>query len=180
VDPIGHKLLKFVMLLASFGTVLRASTIGFSYFFPLSGVPNDVIASGEFTVSPGPNGGYRIVGISGTRTEDGVTQEISGLIAPNGFGDDDDLVSLNSHYLDVDGFSFTLAGGGGGGDDGLGDVRVYYVSRLGAFTESGGQVGDGQFHVAPTPEPMPPVGLVVAMLAWQNYWRAVRGKRKIR
>jgi hypothetical protein len=98
-----------------------------------------------------------------------VAQEISGLIAPNGFGDDDDLVSLNSHYLDVDGFSFTLAGGGG--DDGLGDVRVYYVARLGAFTESGGQVGDGQFQVTSTPEPMPPVGVLAVLLAW---WKRVQ------
>jgi hypothetical protein len=169
VNAIGYKLLKFVMLLASLGTVLRASTIGFSYFFPLSGGPGDVIASGQFSVTPGTNGGYRIVGISGTRTEDGVAQEISGLIAPNGFGDDDDLVSLNSHYLDVDGFSFTLAGGGG--DDGLGDVRVYYVARLGAFTESGGQVGDGQFQVTSTPEPMPPVGVLAVLLAW---WKRVQ------
>jgi hypothetical protein len=167
VNAIGYRLLKFVMLLASFGTALRASTIGFSYFFPLSGGPGDVIASGEFTVTPGPNEGYRIVGISGTRTEDGITQEISGLIAPNGYGDDDDLVSLSPHYLDVDGFSFTVAGGGG--DDGLGDVRVYYVSRLAAFTEIGGQVGDGQFQATPTPESMPPVGLVVALLAWWKW-----------
>lgn len=169
MNAIGYRLLKFVMLLASFGTALRASTIGFSYFFPLSGVGGDVIASGQLTVTPQTNGGYRIVGISGTRTEDGITQEISGLIAPNGYGADDDLVSLSPHYLDVDGFAFTVAGGGG--DDGLGDVRVYYVSRLGAFTESSGQVGDGQFQVTQTPEPMPPVALLVVLLAW---WKRIR------
>jgi hypothetical protein len=168
----GCRLFILVLACAGLPKTLPASTISFEYSLPLNGIADEVLAAGQLTVTPAADGAYRITGISGTRSAGGVTQPIEGLLAPGAFDGNDNLVSLNYHYLDHHGFAFVLAGGGG--DDGRGDVHVFYISHLGTFSEDDKWIGSGTFDVTPAPEAMPPTGALLTLIFAVRWWNGRR------
>ena len=149
-----------------------ADTFDFSYTFPIGtggggdGVPvvpvldapptTTVSASGTMTGAlVAGQDYYLITGITGTWNWDGTAVAITGLIAPGGFGSNDNLLYFNSApLLDGNGISFTVAPPGAG-DDGLGDVNVYYDTGGEAYTEFADEVGDGPFNVTSSTVPEP-------------------------
>jgi hypothetical protein len=157
----------------------QAGTIDYTYSFTLVG-SGDVTSTGVLTTTALTNNEYTITGINGTRSVNGVSQSIAGLIPAGGFDGNDDLLFPNSPFLDGNGFSFTL--NGGGGDDGQGDVNVYYDSTVGQYTESSNKVAYGSFSISPAtvvPEPVPPVFAVVAVVVGISFWRRKRSERSL-
>ena len=125
----------------------------FSYDFPNSGT--EAKGSGTLTTTDVLNGdgSYTITGITGTRTYNSSTDTITGLIAPGGYGGNDNELFPTSPFLDVNGFSFTInnaTNNGAGGNR----VNVYYSGPF--YTEIAGPVGYGAFTASRgsvTPEP---------------------------
>jgi hypothetical protein len=171
----------------AFGSHLRADTIDFSYTLPIVGSPGeDVTATGVLTVTPRDQtlfpGMYIITGITGTRTVDGVTQAITGLLPPGtfpmgGFPNDNHIRVGIVPYLSFNGFAFTVAGAG---DDGSGDIDVFYRPGPAAYFEDSALYGGGTFtdslvsSMAGVPEPMPPTLAVLAMFGAVGWWRKKR------
>jgi hypothetical protein len=149
--------------------ISQATTFAFNfnYSFPLNGVPAQVTASGILTTGPFDPVAmdYTITGITGSRTEAGVTDAIASLLPPGGFDGNDNLLFPTSPFLDGNGFSYVLASGTGG-NDGKGDVNVFYNSTVGAYTEASQKVGFGSFMVTPIPEPAPPIAAILAVTAF--------------
>ena len=145
---------KTVVLLAGIASCFlapcRAGTIfNFSYSFPGFGDnPTDVSATGTLFTEDATGGGYLIMDITGTRYENGVPESIVGLVIPNGFAGNSNLL-LHPAFplLDSAGFSFSI--GDTGGDDGFGNVNVYFSPDGNAYTEDSSNVGYGAFSVTP-------------------------------
>jgi hypothetical protein len=136
------------------GPCSAGSIFNFQYSIPAPNASFDSIsASGTLFADEVP-GGYLVVGITGTRTvNDGIPEAITGLIAPNGYAGNSDLLYYpNDPLLDGNGLSFTVAGAG---NDGFGNVNLYSTSDyLGIlYTENGATIGWGSFTVTPSPEP---------------------------
>jgi hypothetical protein len=144
-----------------------ANTIyNFSYSF--SG-DFSISAMGTLTVGSGdPIDGFQVLAITGTRTVDGVTMNITGLdptTGPNSFDGNDNLLynpdSPGSPFLDGDGISF-LVDNPSLSDDGSGDVNVYLaginLDGSGLYLETAPVNPGPDFQVSPasadpTPEP---------------------------
>lgn len=127
-------------------------------------------------------GGYPVIGISGTRSVDGVPETITGLIPPGGFlGNTNVLYYPNPPYLDFGGLAFTV-NNPNGGDDGAGNVNVYYDTDVQGYTEPSFLVGYGTFDVVPSappgdgeiPEPAVVLLLGGGLIALGLYHRRVR------
>ena len=116
----------------------EAATFNFQYSFPgLGSTPTPVSASGTLTTSDlnPANNAYTITGITGTRIFQGVTQQIVGLVSPDGFGGNDNLLFANQPFLDVSGFTYTVNGTGNAGTS---SVNVFYSRggvRITGYTE---------------------------------------------
>lgn len=134
----------------------QADSINFTYTIPGNGTTTVAVsASGTFTTSAFDplNQDWTITGITGTRTFDGITQDITGLVAPGGFNQNNNLLYLNAPQVDLNGFSFLVDGAG---DDGLGHVNFFFSKNQSAYTEAADNVGFGTFSISPTvgtPEP---------------------------
>jgi hypothetical protein len=154
-----------------------AQLFNFNYSF---GGSTPVSASGTLNTTDlnAGNNSYTITGITGTRTFNGVTQNILSLIAPGGFGANDNLLFANAPFLDSNGFTFKV---NGAGNNGNGDVNVYYV---GGYREYLSTAGSGAFNVTNvTPQPVPEpltiassvaagAGLISARLKQRNKQKA--------
>ncbi len=152
-----RQILNFAAIVLMAGTGVASATIlDFSYDIPGNGKTTvTVTASGTLTVGSfnAINDSYTITGITGTRSVPGLTQDITGLIGPDGYNSNDNILYLNAPYLDNFGLAFTVAGRG---DDTLGDVSVYYSTAQTAYTEDKDNVGYGSFTITPAsgvPEP---------------------------
>lgn len=109
-----------------------------------------VTATGTFTTSSFNGTGYTITGITGTRNGAAIT----GLLPPNSFSENDNLLSPSSPFVDFFGVSFTVAGAG---DDGLGDVNVFSVSDS-SYSENSPNVGIGTFTISSVTNSVPEPG----------------------
>ncbi|WP_017654135.1 hypothetical protein [Fortiea contorta] len=69
---------------------------------------------------------YTITGITGTRTFNGTTEDILGLIAPGGFQGNNNILSANYPFLDDNGFAFNV---------GSGEVNVNGATFMGLFSQ---------------------------------------------
>ena len=173
---LGCKLfiLTAILGLALGSQSLRAGAIDYSYSFSLVS-SGDVTSTGVLTTTALTDGAYTIIGITGSRTANGITESIAGILPVNGFSGNDNLLFPNSPFLDGNGFSFYLTGAGG--DDGKGDVNVYYDSMVGSYSESSSKVKFGSFSITPesaVPEPMPPTFAVIALFGAISWWRRKR------
>lgn len=162
-----------VLSVLASGSAQAAQVFNFRYSFPgAGGSPTPVSASGTLTTTDNldPNtNAYTITGITGTRIFNGVTQQITGLLPPNAYGNNDNLLYPNSPFLsNLPGFSFTVDGTGNFENK----VNVYYVASRNAYTELSNSIGDGIFEIIPataipTPALLPGmIGLGVA--AWRK------------
>jgi hypothetical protein len=137
----------------------------FSYDFPNAPGARS-FASGVLTTSDTPVGNaYTITGISGTRTFNGVTNTITGLLAPDSFGGNDNLLRVEAPWLTGLGVSFTLDGDNNG--RGENRVNVFFDGSPFAHrhTEFNGVVGWGSFAVTPVPEPSTELLAVIGLAA---------------
>ena len=120
----------------------------FTFFYSFSailGLPTPVSANGVLTTTAlDPNSNtYTVTNISGTRLFEGVTQNITGIIASGGYAGNDNLLSVADPFLDSNGLSFTVDGLGNTGSN----VNVFYDALLGGYTENGDTIGVGTFTV---------------------------------
>jgi hypothetical protein len=159
----------------------KADIWNFSYSFAVTGGPN-VTASGTITTSntTNPDGSYTITGITGTRTFNGETDTITGLVpVVPGFSGNDNELFRNSPYLDFNGFSFYISSSTNG-DSGTNMVNVYYNGGgPSSYTESyGGVVQYGPFNLSDppaAPEPSTSIPTVIVGLMGLGYaWRRQR------
>jgi hypothetical protein len=188
VPYIGGSFVKFdsrlllipaILTLGWGSQILRADTIDFSYTVPILGSPGeDVTATGVLIATPLPNplfpDQYLVTGISGTRTVDGVTEAITGLLAPGTFPmgshpNDNHVRLAFAPYLSFNGLGFTVAGAG---DDGSGDVDIYYAPGPQGYFEASSLYGAGTFSgTLVVPEPVPPTLAVLALFGAVGWWR---------
>ena len=67
------------------------------------------VSMGTLTTTSTPAGGpYTVTGISGTFTFDNITESIAGLIVPNNFAQNDNLLSPTSPFVNQNGISFSV------------------------------------------------------------------------
>ncbi len=126
----------------------HADEFNFTYsFLPAPGAPTPVSASGLLTTTPLDTSTniFTITGISGTRLFEGVTQNITGLLPPGSYGDNDNVLFPQNPFLTGNGFSYTVDGVGNSGSA----VNVFYDAFLGGYTENGDTIGVGTFTVTP-------------------------------
>jgi len=107
---------------------------------------------------------YLITAITGTRTYLGTTQPITGLIDPEGFSNNDNLLFFGSlPLLDLNGFAFAVPGPVVGEFE---DIQVFYDADNAEYTEYPGPVGEGDFAVTAlgaVPEPSAIILLVIGL-----------------
>ncbi|MEA5626329.1 PEP-CTERM sorting domain-containing protein [Nostoc sp. UHCC 0251] len=105
---------------------------------------------------------YTITEITGTRTVQGITETIIGLLSPSTYGINDNLLNASTSLLTQNGFSYLVSGSG---EDGNGNVNVFYSSFNKGYSELSSDVGYGSFSVIPRPVPEPYTlgGLLVAL-----------------
>lgn len=136
-----------------------AQLFDFNYSF---GGATPVSASGTLTttdLNPG-NNSYTVTGITGTRTFNGVTQNILSLIAPGDFQGNDNLLFANAPFLGFNGISFYVNGDG--------PINVDYFDGKYFDTNNTSLTGGGSvFNVTnvtpqPVPEPLTIAGSVAA------------------
>jgi hypothetical protein len=164
-----------LFLSASAGSAM-ALDWNFSYDFP--NAPGErSFASGVLTTTDTPLGNaYTITAISGTRTFNGITNTITGLLVPDSFGGNDNLLRVEAPWLTGLGVSFTLDGDNNG--RGGNQVNVFFDRSPFAqrHTEFNGAVGWGSFAVTPVPEPSAALLAAVGLLALIGVSR-LRAKR---
>ncbi|WP_017652414.1 PEP-CTERM sorting domain-containing protein [Fortiea contorta] len=96
----------------------------FNFNYSFTGIGGSTAsASGTLTTTDlnAGNNSYTITGITGTRTSNGVTNNILSLLAPGTFGNNDNLLFANAPFLDPQGFAFTAGGA---------NIRVFRVGGL--------------------------------------------------
>lgn len=151
-----------------------AQLFDFQYSFPSYELNGTVIsASGTLTTTDlDPiNNNYIITGISGTRTDQGITETIIGLLSPGTYGVNDNLLNASEPLLTTNGFSYLVSGNG---EDGNGNVNVFYSGFSEGYSEFSSNVNYGNFSINPRPIPEPyTVGssLIALGFAW---WRKRR------
>jgi hypothetical protein len=188
-------LLAAVWLTGTCGSAY-ADTFSFSYSFPVFGGTADnpgsgdqiglVAASGLMTGDLAPGQDYYVItDISGSRDYLGTSEQIAGLIDPDGFASNDNrLYMTGTAFLTGLGISFTV---NGAGDDGLGNVNVFYVGDGEPdYTEAlftlddvslPAQAGNGPFTASdisgdvPEPSTIVLLGLGLAVIAFRKFRR---------
>jgi hypothetical protein len=131
-----------------------AATFDFSYSLPpdpMGPSPFAVTANGVFTTSAFNGTSYTVTGITGIRNG----QTITGLLPPNAFSGNDNLLFPSSPLVDGNGISFTVAGVG---DDGLGHVNLFFIDN--GYTEDTPNVGLGTLTITPVTSSVPEPGSV--------------------
>ncbi|MDM9583980.1 PEP-CTERM sorting domain-containing protein [Nostoc sp. GT001] len=126
----------------------------FQYSFPSYEGNSTISASGILTtddLDPIKNN-YTITGITGTRTAQGITETIMGLLSPGTYGTNDNLLNGSTPLLTQNGFSYLVSGSG---EDGNGNVNVFYSSFDEGYSELSSNVDYGSFSVIPRPVPEP-------------------------
>jgi hypothetical protein len=126
----------------------------FQYSFPSYEGNSTISASGILTTNdldPIKNN-YTITGITGTRTAQGITETIIGLLSPVTYGINDNLLNASTPLLTQNGFSYLVSGTG---EDGNGNVNVFYSSFDEGYSELSSNVDYGSFSVTPRPVPEP-------------------------
>ncbi|MDZ7991619.1 MAG: PEP-CTERM sorting domain-containing protein [Nostoc sp. EfeVER01] len=126
----------------------------FQYSFPSYEGNSTISASGIVTtddLDPIKNN-YTITGITGTRTAQGITETIMGLLSPGTYGTNDNLLNGSTPLLTQNGFSYLVSGSG---EDGNGNVNVFYSSFDEGYSELSSNVDYGSFSVIPRPVPEP-------------------------
>ncbi|MDZ7955567.1 PEP-CTERM sorting domain-containing protein [Nostoc sp. DedQUE09] len=138
----------------------------FQYSFPSYEANGTAIsASGTLTTTdldPIKNN-YTITGITGTRTAQGITETIIGLLSPSTYGTNDNFLNTTTPLLTRNGFSYLVSGSG---EDGNGNVNVFYSSLNEGYSELSSNVDYGSFSVVtprPIPEPYTVSGSLVAL-----------------
>ncbi len=138
----------------------------FQYSFPSYEANGTAIsASGTLTTTdldPIKNN-YTITEISGTRTVQGITETIIGLLSPGTYGINDNLLNASMPLLTQNGFSYLVSGSG---EDGNGNVNVFYSSFNEGYSELSSDVDYGNFSVITrrsVPEPYTVGGSFVAL-----------------
>ncbi|MEH2127109.1 PEP-CTERM sorting domain-containing protein [Nostoc sp.] len=138
----------------------------FQYSFPsyeANGIA--ISASGTLTTTdldPIKNN-YTITGITGTRTAQGITETIIGLLSPATYGTNDNFLNTTTPLLTQNGFSYLVSGSG---EDGNGNVNVFYSNFNEGYSELSSNVDYGSFSVVtprPVPEPYTVSGSLVAL-----------------
>ncbi|MEH2386662.1 MAG: PEP-CTERM sorting domain-containing protein [Nostoc sp.] len=127
----------------------------FQYSFPsyqANGTP--ISASGILiTTDLDPiKNNYTITGISGIRKAQGISETIIGLLSPDTYGINDNLLNASTPLLTQNGFSYLVSGSG---EDGNGNVNVFYSSFNEGYSELSSDVDYGSFSVIPRPVPEP-------------------------
>jgi hypothetical protein len=139
----------------AFSAAQAVQLFDFQYSFPsyeANGTP--ILASGILTtddLDPIKNN-YTITGITGTRTVQGITEQIIGLLSSGTYGINDNLLNASTPLLTQNGFSYLVAGSG---EDGNGNVNVFYSSFNEGYSELSSDVDYGSFSVIPRPVPEP-------------------------
>jgi len=126
----------------------------FQYSFPSYEGNSTISASGILTTNdldPVKNN-YTITGITGTRTAQGITETIIGLLSPFTYGINDNLLNASTPLLTQNGFSYLVSGTG---EDGNGNVNVFYSSFDEGYSELSSNVDYGSFSAIPRPVPEP-------------------------
>jgi hypothetical protein len=179
----------WMLLISSALTVpCLASDYTFSYSF--LGGAYSISASGDLTLGDldPVSGAYPILGITGTRTVNGVSMQITGLLPTTGSnsfdGNDNLLFYPGPPLLDGAGLSFTVDNLALS-DDGFGDVNVFLDFFPDNYIEAT-SVAPGSFTVSPvspastdpTPEPSAAMlmvgGLLGLVLGVRGRWRSAK------
>ncbi|MFN6488230.1 MULTISPECIES: PEP-CTERM sorting domain-containing protein [unclassified Nostoc] len=154
----------------------------FQYSFPSYEGNSTISASGTLTTTdldPIKNN-YTITGITGTRTVQGISNQIIGLLSPGTYGINDNLLNASTPLLTKNGFSYLVSGSG---EDGNGNVNVFYSSFDEGYSELSSNVDYGSFSVIPRPVPEP-YTLSGSLLAlgfgwWTKRKQAVVSQKKL-
>jgi hypothetical protein len=151
--PTSFRRTLLALFLSASASSAMALDWNFSYDFP--NAPGErSFASGVLTTTDTPLGNaYTITGISGTRTFNGTTNTITGLLVPDSYGGNDNLLIVEAPWLTGFGVSFAIDGDNNG--RGGNQVNVFFDRSPFAqrHTEFNGAVGWGNFAVTPVPEP---------------------------
>ncbi|MEJ6480770.1 PEP-CTERM sorting domain-containing protein [Nostoc punctiforme UO1] len=154
----------------------------FQYSFPSYEGNSTISASGILTtddLDPIKNN-YTITGITGTRTAQGITETIIGLLSPFTYGINDNLLNASTPLLTQNGFSYMVSGTG---EDGNGNVNVFYSSFDEGYSELSSNVDYGSFSVIsrPVPEPYTVSGSLLALGFgwWTKRKQAVVSQKKL-
>lgn len=155
----------------------------FQYSFPSYEANGTAIsASGTLTTTdldPIKNN-YTITAITGTRTAQGITETIIGLLSPSTYGINDNFLNTSTPLLTQNGFSYLVSGSG---EDGNGNVNVFYSSFDEGYSELSSDVDYGSFSVVTprsVPEPYTVGGSLVALGFgwWTKRKQAVASQKK--
>jgi hypothetical protein len=155
----------------------------FQYSFPSYKANGTAIsASGTLTTTdldPIKNN-YTITGITGTRTAQGISETIIGLLSPGTYGINDNFLNISTPLLTKNGFSYRVFGSG---EDGNGNVNVFYSNLDEGYSELSSNVDYGSFSVVtprPVPEPYTLGGSFIALgfAWWTNRKQAVASQKQ--
>ncbi|MCC5622563.1 PEP-CTERM sorting domain-containing protein [Nostoc sp. CHAB 5715] len=185
VKKLGIAIASAVIGITSVGTSSAAQAVqlfDFQYSFPsYEANGTGIWANGIFTTTdldPIKNN-YTITGITGTRTIQGITETIIGLLSPGTYGINDNLLNASTPLLTQNGFAYLVSGSG---EDGNGNVNVFYSSFNEGYSELSSDVDYGRFSVVPRPVPEPyTVGGSLAALGfgwWTKRKQAVVSQKK--
>ena len=157
VTKLGIATASAVIGITSVGAFSAAQAVqlfDFQYSFPSYDGNSTISARGTLTtddLDPIKNN-YTITGITGTRTAQGITETIIGLLSPSTYGTNDNLLNASTPLLTQNGFSYLVSGSG---EDGNGNVNVFYSSFDEGYSEFSSNVDYGTFSVIPRPVPEP-------------------------
>lgn len=154
-------------------TPAKAGAFTFNYTLPpnlaLCPLCTSLSASGTLTTSAPSGGFYTITAITGTWN--GIA--ITGLLPPNTYAGNDNMLTTASLDLTFNGMSFTVAAPTGG-DDGSGDVNIYLFAPAQYFETNNNYLSTSTINVTPivsgVPEPSS-VGLAALGLGALAFWR---------
>jgi hypothetical protein len=150
VNGFAMQALVVVVVLGTTTPARAGQIFEFSYSLPGAGAaPMAVSASGFFATTDLLGNSYTITGAWGTWNGAAIT----GILAPGGFGGNDNLLFSSGPLLDSNGVGFMV---NAPGDSGTGSVNVYYAAGQGGYTEDSTNVGGGPtFSIsAATPSPV--------------------------
>ncbi|MBC6430292.1 PEP-CTERM sorting domain-containing protein [Nostoc sp. HG1] len=163
-------------------TAQAVQLFDFQYSFPsYEANGTGISASGTLTTTdldPIKNN-YTITGITGTRTIQGISETIIGILSPGTYGINDNLLNASTPMLSQNGFSYLVSGSG---EDRNGNVNVFYSSFNEGYSELSSDVDYGSFSVVPRPVPEPYTvsGSLVALGFgwWMKRKQAVASQKK--